>query len=103
LYLEYYLSIYAEKLKNIMHSRHSMRTLPKEEKLITSKEIADKFNISYPTVTHYTNMGFFRVVAKRGNKRLYDEDEVRNCLAKIREKVNEGYPLRLIRDNLFKV
>jgi DNA-binding transcriptional MerR regulator len=80
-----------------------MGTLSKEGKLITSKEIADKFNISYPTVTHYTNMGFFTVVGKRGNKRLYDEGEVRSCLAKIKEKVNQGYPLRLIRDNLFKV
>lgn len=86
-----------------MHSRHLTQTSTKSQKLITSKEIADEFNISYPTVTHYTNMGFFRVVAKRGNKRLYDEDEVRACLAKIREKVNEGYPLRLIRDSLFKV
>lgn len=86
-----------------MHSRHSIRTLPKEERLITSKEIADKFNISYPTVTHYTNMGFFTVVGRRGNKRLYDEDEVRSCFAKIKEKVNQGYPLRLIRDSLFKV
>jgi len=86
-----------------MRLRHSIGTLPKEGKLITSKEIADKFNISYPTVTHYTNMGFFTVVGKRGNKRLYDEDKVEDCLAKIKEKVNQGYPLRLIWDNLFKV
>ncbi|MDD4955820.1 MAG: MerR family transcriptional regulator [Candidatus Omnitrophica bacterium] len=79
-----------------------MQNLPKPSKLITSKEIADKFDISYPTVTHYTNMGFFKVVAKRGNKRLYDEDDVKDCLVKIKEKVNEGYPLRLIRDSLFK-
>ncbi|MFA5337229.1 MAG: MerR family transcriptional regulator [Candidatus Omnitrophota bacterium] len=86
-----------------MRLRHLTGTLPKEGKLITSKEIADKFNISYPTVTHYTNMGFFTVVGKRGNKRLYDEDKVGDCLTKIKEKVNQGYPLRLIRDNLFKV
>lgn len=84
-----------------MHSRNVVK-LPTKEGMITSKEIADKFNISYPTVTHYTNMGFFRVVGKRGNKRLYDEKEVGECLAKIRVKVNEGYPLRLIRDSLFK-
>jgi len=86
-----------------MPLRHLMQTQSKSQKLITSKEIADKFDISYPTVTHYTNMGFFKVVARRGNKRLYDEDEVRGCLTKIREKVNEGYPLRLIRDSLFKI
>jgi hypothetical protein len=48
-------------------------------------------------------MGFFRVVGKRGNKRLYDAGEVRAIIGKIREMVNQGYPLRLIRDNLFKV
>lgn len=86
-----------------MYSRHPIRALPKEGKLLTSKQIADKFGISYPTVTHYTNMGFFTVVGKRGNKRLYDENDIKVCLAKIREKVKEGYPLRLIRDSLFKV
>ena len=86
-----------------MHSRHLTQAPSKLQKLITSKEISDRFDISYPTVTHYTNMGFFRVVAKRGNKRLYSEDEVKACLTKIKEKVNEGYPLRLIRDSLFKV
>jgi DNA-binding transcriptional MerR regulator len=86
-----------------MHSRHLSRTVSKGDSLITSKEIADKFDISYPTVTHYTNMGFFRVVGKRGNKRLYDEGEVKAIIGRIREMVNQGYPLRLIRDNLFKV
>jgi len=86
-----------------MHSRHLSRTVSKADSLITSKEIADKFDISYPTVTHYTNMGFFRVVGKRGNKRLYDEGEVKAIIGRIREMVNQGYPLRLIRDNLFKV
>ncbi len=86
-----------------MHSRHLTRVSSKDESLITSKEIADKFDISYPTVMHYTNMGFFRVVGKRGNKRLYDEGEVKAVIGKIREMVNQGYPLRLIRDNLFKV
>jgi len=74
-----------------------MRSLPNQEKLITSKEIADNFGISYPTITHYTNMGFFTVVGKKGNKRLYDKDEVRERLLAIKEKVNQGYPLRLIR------
>jgi len=66
-------------------------------KLILSKNIVEKFNIPYSTVTHYTNMGFFNVVRRKGNKRLYDEEEVRTQLSKITKLINEGYPLRLIR------
>ena len=70
------------------------------KKLISSKDIVEKFNIPYTTVTHYTNLGFFTVVKKKGNIRLYDEDRVRVYLKKIRGLVNEGYPLRLIRKKL---
>ena len=48
----------------------------------------------------YTNMGLFKVVGRRGNKRLYDEADTRSQLAKIKNMVVEGYPLRLIRDKL---
>ncbi|MDD5645194.1 MAG: MerR family transcriptional regulator [bacterium] len=70
------------------------------KKLIFSKDIVEKFNIPYPTVTHYTNMGFFSVVKKKGNKRLYDEDEIKIQLEKIRVLTDKGYPLRLIREIL---
>lgn len=70
------------------------------KKLILAKEIAAKFNIPYPTVNHYTNLGFFTVVQRQGNKRLYDEEEVRVQLNKILNLSNEGYPLRLIRKKL---
>ncbi|MCK9555378.1 helix-turn-helix domain-containing protein [bacterium] len=70
------------------------------KKLIFSKDIVEKFNIPYSTVTHYTNMGFFAVVKKQGNKRLYDENEIGAQLEKIRELTEKGYPLRLIREIL---
>ncbi|MBL7157627.1 MAG: MerR family transcriptional regulator [Candidatus Omnitrophica bacterium] len=72
------------------------------KKLVYSKEIADRYNIPYSTVTHYTNMGFFTVVKRRGNKRLYDDDEIRARLDQISRLINKGYPLRLIRSILFK-
>jgi len=67
------------------------------KKLIYSKEIVSNYNIPYSTLTHYTNMGFLHVVEKKGNRRLYDEGEVRARLENIRRLTREGYPLRLIK------
>ncbi len=71
-------------------------------KLISAKEIALKFNIPYPTVNHYTNLGFFSVVKRKGNIRLYREDEVKKKLVKIFQWKDEGYPLQLILKKLKK-
>lgn len=68
--------------------------------LILSRDIVKKYNLPYSTITHYTNMGFFTVVKRKGNRRLYNEDEIRSKLSKITKLVNEGYPLRLIRKML---
>ncbi|NQT32290.1 MAG: MerR family transcriptional regulator [Candidatus Omnitrophica bacterium] len=70
------------------------------KKLILSKDIVQKYNIPYSTLTHYTDMGLLQVVKKSGNRRMYDEGEVRVQLEKILELVDKGYPLRLIRDLL---
>ena len=75
-------------------------TVMKNKKLFYSKDIVARHNISYPTVTHYTNLGLFTVVDKKGNKRLYDEEEVRNRLGRIRGLMKKGYPLRLIREEI---
>lgn len=52
--------------------------------------------MTYPTLNHYTNLGFFDVVAKRGNQRFYCLDEVRSKLTMVEKLKNDGYPLRLI-------
>ena len=70
------------------------------QKLIRSKEIVEKFGITYPTLTNYTNIGLFTVVDKNGNKRLYDESEIKDRMPKIREMITQGYSLRLIRNTL---
>ena len=71
-----------------------------EKKYISSKEVTKKFEITYPTLTHYTNIGLLKMVGRKGNKRLYDEEGVGKRIPKIRELVNRGYPLRLIADML---
>ena len=71
-------------------------------KLVSAKDIAERFDISYPTINHYTNLGFLSVVKRRGNKRLYEEKEVLAVLERISRLKDEGYPLRLIRNMLKK-
>ena len=67
---------------------------------ITAKDISKKFKVAYPTINHYTNLGFLSIVKREGNKRLYSGREVKRRLELISKMVNEGYPLRLIRTKL---
>ena len=67
---------------------------------ITAKDISKKFKVAYPTINHYTNLGFLSIVKREGNKRLYSGREVKRRLELISKMVNEGYPLRLIRSKL---
>ncbi len=69
-------------------------------KLISSPEIVTKYKISYQTLNYYTNLGLLHAVKKRGNKRYYDEGEIKHNLTKIESVKNEGYTLRLIRSVL---
>lgn len=73
------------------------------KKIVSSVEVSAKFNLPYSTLTHYTNLGLLKVIGRQGNKRLYDEEEVRHRLAEIKRLANEGYPLMLIRDKIFGV
>ncbi len=68
--------------------------------LVSAKEISKKFGVTYPTLNHYTNLGFFNVVSKRGNKRFYQLSEVKQKLALIEKLKDDGYPLRLIRKKI---
>lgn len=68
--------------------------------LIAIGEIANLYGLSKATINYYTNMGLLHIVEKQGNKRLYDDDEVRKRLEKIKEMRRSGYSLRLIRKQL---
>lgn len=65
--------------------------------LLTAKDISRKYKVAYPTINHYTDLGFLPIVKREGNKRLYNDKQVKNRLSLISKMVNEGYPLRLIR------
>ena len=75
-----------------------MNFVPK--KFVSSKEISRIYRIPYSTVTYYTNLGFFTVVKRKGNRRYYDRDETGKQLKRITELRDSGYPLRLIRKRL---
>ena len=68
--------------------------------LVSAKEISEKHGLTYQTVNHYTNLGLINVVSKKGNIRLYDEDDTAGRLAKITRFINAGLPLRVIRKAL---
>lgn len=65
-------------------------------RLISTKEVIKRFELSYQTLNYYTNLGFFNVVERKGNSRMYDENEISEKIKNIRELKNQGYPLRLI-------
>ena len=65
-------------------------------KLVSTKDVVARFKLSYQTLNYYTNLGFFNIVERRGNRRMYSEREVRDRLEDIRSLKNQGYPLRLI-------
>ncbi len=72
------------------------------KKTITTKEIAEKYGLSYQTVNHYTRLGLLIVVRREGYRRVYEEKEVRRRIEKIIELKNQRYTLHLIRNQFDK-
>jgi len=70
--------------------------------VISTKEIVEKYSIPYSTVNHYTIIGLLTVEARRRNMRLYDETEVEEKLTRIMILRDKGYPLHLIKKELYK-
>jgi len=68
--------------------------------LISSQELIKKFEMSYSSLTHYTNIGLLKVISRKGNKRLYDVDEVTIRIPKIWKMADKGYPLKVIAEEL---
>lgn len=68
--------------------------------LLTAKDISRKYKVAYPTINHYTDLGFLAIIKREGNKRLYNDRQVRTRLTLISKMMNEGYPLRLIRKKI---
>jgi len=68
--------------------------------MITAKEIMREFNVSYQIVNHYTNFGLLPVIVKKANIRYYDKNTIQERIRKIRELIQQGYSLSLIRKKL---
>lgn len=71
--------------------------------MLSVKEIMKKYSLSYQTVNHYTDFGLLPVSIKKGNVRLYDKRVIENRMKKIRNLMEEGYSLRLIRKKLIGI
>jgi DNA-binding transcriptional MerR regulator len=72
----------------------------KGRNMISAKGIVKRYNISYQTLNNYTNLGLLIVRKRKGNGRLYRQEEVKRRLETITKLKNRGYPLKLIR-NMF--
>jgi len=68
----------------------------KRQKLISAKDIVEKYRVTYQTINHYTNFGLLQVITKNGNVRMYEKAQIKDRLKRISELISEGYPLRLI-------
>ena len=75
----------------------------KVNRMISAKDIIDKYRISYQTVNHYTDFGLLPVLVKKGNVRYYNRGVVQKRLKKIKYLTEEGYSLRLIRKKLIGI
>ena len=67
---------------------------------ISATEIVKKYNISYQTLNHYTNLGLLNAHGRRGFMRMYADSEIRVRLKKIKELKDKGYTLCVIADLL---
>jgi len=73
----------------------------RDKNLISIEEVVKLFNISKATVNYYTNLGLFHIADKKGNKRLYDKEEVERAVMRIRLLRRQGYTLKLIQQSFF--
>lgn len=74
-----------------------------KNKFVTVKNIITRYQITYQTVNHYTDIGLLSVAYKKGNIRFYDGHQVGQRLDVITKLASEGYSLRLIRRKLLGV
>ncbi|PIU42092.1 MAG: hypothetical protein COS99_02100 [Candidatus Omnitrophica bacterium CG07_land_8_20_14_0_80_42_15] len=74
-----------------------------KSKMLSAKEIMERYDLSYQTINHYTDFGLLPVLVKKGNVRFYDKDVIGERMRKIRKLMGEGYSLRLIRKKLIGI
>lgn len=77
--------------------------MPRDNKIISAKDIINTHSLSYNIVNHYTDCGLLPVLKKSGNVRFYDKEVVGARLKMIKELTEKGYTLRLIQQELSKI
>lgn len=74
--------------------------MPESEQLIDIQEVASTFGKSVESIRKYKNFGIIRVSDKRGNKDLFDRQEVLEIRDRLRELRLKGLSLAQIADQL---
>lgn len=74
--------------------------MPDSEQLIDIKEVAETLGKSVESIRKYKNFGIIRVTDKRGNKDLFDREEVLKIRERLRELRLQGLSLSQIADQL---
>ena len=59
--------------------------MQQSQELIDIQEVADSFGKSVESIRKYKNFGIIRVSDKRGNKDLFDRDEIMSIRERLRE------------------
>ena len=72
------------------------------KELLGVRELARAISVSPSTITYYTNLGLFKVVKIKGNKRLYNRDLAIQRFSEIQKSRQEGYSLMLIKKRLIE-
>ena len=70
------------------------------QQLIDIQEVADRFGKSVESIRKYKNFGIIRVSDKRGNKDLFDPEEIMSIRDRIHELRLRGLSLAQIADEL---
>ena len=70
------------------------------QQLIDIQEVADNFGKSVESIRKYKNFGIIRVSDKRGNKDLFDREEILSIRNRLRELRLRGLSLAQIADQL---
>jgi DNA-binding transcriptional MerR regulator len=83
-----------------MQTKNGSAGSPHNGAYITAKDISKRYKVAYPTINHYTNLGFFSIVKRSGNKRLFNGQTVKKRLEIISKMADEGYPLSLIKKKI---
>jgi len=74
--------------------------MPESEQLIDIREVAEALGKSVESIRKYKNFGIIRVTDKRGNKDLFDREEILKIRDRLRELRLKGLSLSQIADQL---